>query len=497
MGDTLAPGTVLRGRYVIESPIQVGRFGALYRGSDTLGAARVVLIREHADPSPEAQARFWEEAALLAGLDHPSLPVVLDSFVEPSGRQYLVVLGYVEPHLGLVLAQKGALAEGEALVWFGRLLGAVAHLHAQQPPILHGHISPGRIVLTADGTPHLMGLIDVEDTGDAGAAQEEMPFLAPEQREGRADERSDVYGLGATLYALLTGSAPPDARARAAGAALKPPREAVKAISPQVEAVILQAMALDPDERFAGPGQMLQALERGAALSVWHGAAAPDRIPHSPSWHVLALAGVSVAALLAAGALLWHSTQRREGASAAPLPSPAATVTAAAPRPAEAVATPQPTATPEQQATATASPAPTVTSTTAPDVPAPPTSAPTARWFAGPPATSTPRWFPPPSLVYPAEGASFTGGVEFRWSWPYTLADDEYFDLQVYRVGMQPKGIAWCKQPYYRTTGLLLGEGQYFWRVQVIRGTGGQVQGLVSDPSSARLFAWSASPAGH
>lgn len=497
MGATLAPGTVLHGRYIIDAPIQTGHTSALYRGSDALAAAKVVLIRENADTSPEARARFEQEAQALARLEHPSLPVVLDRFEEPSGRQYLVVLGYAEPHLGAVVARRGALAEGEVLPWFDRLLDAVAHLHAQEPPILHGRITPARIVLTADGTPHLTGLLELEEAPDADASKAGLPFQAHEQLAGLADERTDVYGLGATLYALLTGNAPPDAKARAGGAELMPPRQIVKSISAETEAAILRAMALNPDDRFQGPAQMQRALERVGRPGVWSGAAAPDRMPRSRKWYLLPLAGMGVLIMLGA-ATLWHLARSGEGQRVALAPSPsataAATATALPPSPApSATATPMPTAT--QPATATPSRAPTATPTVATATPAPPTRTPTVRWIAGPKPSATPRWFPPPTLVYPSEGAWLIGGVEFRWSWPCALADDEYFDLQVYRIGMVPKGIAWCKEPYYRTTGLLLGEGQYLWRVQIIRGRAGIVEGVVSDPSPARGFTWRATPA--
>ncbi|HPL30750.1 MAG TPA: hypothetical protein PLG21_22115, partial [Anaerolineae bacterium] len=385
---------------------------------------------------------------------------------------------------------------------------AVEYLHAQRPPIVHGHISPSHIVITVDGTPHLTGLVDVEGIDNAGVTSADAPFLAPEQHQGRFDERSDIYGLGATLYALLTGKAPADAVARTQGAELVPPRQANRALPEGIDAAILRAMQLDPQQRYTGVPQLRQALAEGlqpgaeAGKDFWGALRGPARRRLGRLPRVLLGIGGTLAILLLAAGVLWRLGLPSLGLDNAPMPtpSPASIATAAMPptslpeAPTEAlpVARPSvasPSATPAHVASTRAAPPTTApTSTTAVH----PT--PTVRWIAGPPASATPRWFPAPTLDSPGQGEC-TGSIEFTWTWPYALADDEYFDLQVYRIGTQPEGIAWCKERRYRTTGLLLGEGQYYWRVQVIRGQAGQVQGVVSDPSAACLFTWRAAPA--
>lgn len=500
MGAPLASGTVLHGRYTVTTLVQAGLDGALYLGSDALAAAKLVVIRENTDLSPEARARFEQEAQLLASLEHPSLPVVLDSFEEPSGRQYLVVLGYTEAHLGEVLAQEGPLAEGEVLAWFGRVVDAIAHLHAQQPPIVHGYVAPAHIVITADGTPHLTGLIELETAEGAGQSEFSHPYLAPEQWAGQVDERSDIYGLGATLYALLTGKAPVDAAARAEGRALAAPRELNSAISPGVEAAILAAMELDPERRPADTDQFWRALtqplfeQTETEQGYWRRLRQPER-RRSPRPRRLLVAGVGVLAVVGVALAVWRL--QPPGRAQSPLPAahawPEATATASRSTPttvATAAPTDAPTALPETSAPTDApTDVPTVAPTSPPPPPPPPTQPP-VQWFPGPSATATPRWFPAPdslTLIYDAEKG---GPVEFRWSWPYELAEDEYFDVQVYRVGTEAKGIAWSKERHYAVTRLLTGEGQYLWRVQVIRGKDGQVEGVVSDPSPEYIFWW-------
>ncbi len=493
MGAPLAPGTVLHGRYTVTMLLRSGPAGALYQGTDVLAAAKILVIYEAADPSPDAQARFEQEARLLSGLEHPSLPVVLDSFAEPSGRQYLVLLGFEEPSLAEALAGGRSFAEGDVLPWFARLVAAVEHLHSQNPSVIHGGISPANIVITADGTPHLMGLVELEvarapDSAEAGAV-----FRAPEQDEGWADERTDVYGLGATLYALLTGHAPASAGARAAGKELVPPREFNKGISPHVEAAILKAMALDPAQRLADVAQLWQALTQPGLLAgegdraVARPRVAKQRPPRRA--RALLVGGGGGLALVAAALLAWRllplgqaevvppsptAAQAAARTAVQPLSVPTATMGVPAAEPATSVPTPEPAT-----EVAVTQPAPS------------PTPRPAAtRWFAGPSASATPRWFPPPVAMSPAEGAVITGAVEFRWSWPYELAEDEYFDLQVYRYSTEPRGIAWCKEPHYTAQSMLAGKGRYEWRVRVIHGRDGQVEGVVSDPSPTRILDW-------
>lgn len=502
MGAPLASGTVLHGRYTITMRLQGGSGGALYQGTDALAAAKVVVIYEATDPSPEARARFEQEAQMLAHLEHPSLPVVLDSFEEPSRRQYLVLLGFQEPNLGTVLAGGRSFSEGDVLAWFTYLVSAVEHLHAQQPPIIHGRISPANIVITADGTPHLTGLVGVQGAEAPGEVTSGGPFLAPEQRDGLADERTDVYALGATLYALLTARAPADAAARADGKDLTPPRQIARGVSRQVEVAILKAMALDPAQRPPGVVEFWQALtqpgqpDAAGARRNWQRPTVPEmRRPRLPRLLLAAGAVVALAALALLGGYLLHLS----GTESAP-PSPTVVHAVATSTVAQAASAPTATAVPPTAVSPTAVPPTSTPQPTATVVV--PTPRPTARatpvpaatrWFAGPTASATPRWFPAPTLVSPGGGV-LKGPVEFRWSWPYTLADDEYFDLQVYRMGLEPKGIAWCKEPYYAADGLLAGEGQYQWRVQIIRGTDGKVEGVVSDPSPARSFTWQAAP---
>ena len=152
------------------------------------------------------------------------------------------------------------LDEQRVLAWMDQLCDALSYLHRQDPPVLHRDVKPGNIKLTPDERIKLVdfGLVkplDLDDprtlTGLRGVGS--LPYTPIEQYAGElghTDARSDLYGLGATLYHLLTGQPPVSAQDRFLDSeALVPPRKINPAISSSVEAAILAALALHPADR--------------------------------------------------------------------------------------------------------------------------------------------------------------------------------------------------------------------------------------------------------
>jgi len=270
MFQPLSPGTVLWSRYRIVQLVGRGGMGAIYQAEDLRLEGRLCAIKEII-PEPETnkeraeqlQSQFYREATVLACLDHPNLPKVSDYFAE-GGRDYLVMDFVPGPDLRELIEEARArgefLSEEQVLVWAGQLFDALEYLHSQDPPLVHRDIKPANIKLTPSGTIKLVdfGLVKLmapedESTVTVLQGRGTVQYTPLEQyggETGHTDVRSDIYSTGATLYHLLTGHPPADAKQRFLKPhALPPPRQLNPSISPHVERAILHAMAMHPDER--------------------------------------------------------------------------------------------------------------------------------------------------------------------------------------------------------------------------------------------------------
>lgn len=248
--------------------------GAVYRADDLRLEGRVCAIKEvlpelllgsiaRDEPENQALEQFYQEASVLARLDHPNLPKVSDYFSQ-DGREYLV-MDFVEGrdlHEVLLEARRrGAhLPESQVLNWISQLLDALEYLHDQDPPVLHRDIKPANIKVTPRGQIKLVdfGLVKVLQPDDSRTVtvvqgRGTAAYTPLEQYggdTGHTDVRTDIYSVAATMYHLLTGTPPRDAKERfLTPGSLKPIRQLNEAVSPRTERAVFQALALHPDER--------------------------------------------------------------------------------------------------------------------------------------------------------------------------------------------------------------------------------------------------------
>ncbi|HST88617.1 MAG TPA: serine/threonine-protein kinase [Ktedonobacterales bacterium] len=256
---TLAPGALLVGRYLVQGYIGGGGFAHIYRVEDrVLGHQRALKEAFYRDAQTAQQFRL--EAEFLLNARHPNLVRGYAAF-EHGGRFYLV-MDYVDGQTLEEIAIQHIrrtgrpLAEARVLDWMLPVCDAIETLHAQPMPVIHRDIKPANIKLTRAGVPVLIDLglakLYAQGSNTLGAALAFTPGYAPPeqyQASGLTDQRTDVYGLGATLYYLLTGYQPTESPARLSVRALPAPRTLNPALSAASEAAMLRAMELDPARR--------------------------------------------------------------------------------------------------------------------------------------------------------------------------------------------------------------------------------------------------------
>ncbi|NMB87642.1 MAG: protein kinase [Chloroflexi bacterium] len=342
-------GDLLHNRYHIEKILARGGMGAVYLASDVNLGVRVA-VKENLSIGDASARQFHREATILAALRHPNLPRVTDHFVLEGQDQYLV-MDYIEGlDLREMVEQNGPIPETQAMAIGAAVCDALIYLHSQSTPIVHRDIKPGNIKLTPDGEVFLVdfGLAKAEQAGvtTATGAQAITPgFTSPEQYGERTDPRSDIYSLGATLYAVLSAHIPEEALARAMHRSeLTPLRSLNSRVSPALAGVIEKAMQIDIPARYQSAAEFKQALFQAAApgqaatapaesagrtrmLSTenstgptWPAAKGPDTSQSAPDGQivskVLQLGLFLVALLILAGFFWWWNSQRPPSAVA-------------------------------------------------------------------------------------------------------------------------------------------------------------------------------------
>src|SRR5258708_6846190 len=259
-------GTSLQGgRYVIKEVLGQGGMGAALLATDKrLDNKQVVikeLISDNTDPEKfkEDEHNFKQEVVTLAHLDHPLIPNVTDNFEE--GSRYFMVQEYVE---GENLEDRmdrlnQPMKEREVLLIASEMLDVLDYLAQQTPPIVHRHIKPASIIIgSKDRRAHLVdfGIARADVARNARRKQTSAlgtpGYAPPEQYQGNADPRSDLYALGATLHHLLTNRDPPHYPPFTD----PPVRTPKPQLSPEVERVVARAVNNDITQRYQSPAAM-------------------------------------------------------------------------------------------------------------------------------------------------------------------------------------------------------------------------------------------------
>jgi formylglycine-generating enzyme required for sulfatase activity len=253
----LLPGEILNKRYRMVSLMAEGPYGAVYRGWDLVDH-REVAVKEYLDPSPDIQKLFRDEAVRLSRLKHAQLPQIRDHFCLEKTGQYLVSDFIPGVNLRELLDQYGPLPSDLVIAWLQATCRPLGYLHEQSQ--LHLNIKPANLRVRPDGELFLVdsGLPGLGVSAGSGA------YASPEQKKlGAVTALSDIYGLGATLYTLLTDKAPPDPLRRESGLEmLVPAREVNPDVEPYLSIVASRAMDVRPEVRYESTADFARALER-------------------------------------------------------------------------------------------------------------------------------------------------------------------------------------------------------------------------------------------
>lgn len=214
--------------------------------------------------------RFLREARVAAALDHPNI-VPLYDFGESNALLYLV-MPFVSGGSLQDLLRHAPLSAADVVTYGSQMADALDYAH--QRNVVHRDVKPANMLLHADGRLMLsdFGLAKILSSTSRPVAPRGHPdagtpeYMAPEQIEGRTDERSDIYALGVVLYLLLTGQLPFTGMTSSVVMEghlyrLPPePRRLNPAITPAMQAVVMRALSKHSDDRFQRAGEL------GAAL---------------------------------------------------------------------------------------------------------------------------------------------------------------------------------------------------------------------------------------
>lgn len=265
----LPKGHLLQDRYRILTVVAVGGMSAVYKAQDLRFSkvVRACAIKEMIISASDASVRqmmlrnFVRETSILATLSHPGIVQVYDCFTE--GERSYVVLEYVQGHdLETILEDtEEVLPEDTVVSWALQLCEVLSYLHSHVPrPIVFRDVKPSNVMLDEHGRVKLIdfGIAKVFHGGKKGTMIGTEGYSPPEQYQGVADPRVDIYALGATLHHLLSKRDP----------RLEPPfsfeSRPIPQTNPNVSQGLLdvvgRALAYDPDDRFNSADEMGQAL---------------------------------------------------------------------------------------------------------------------------------------------------------------------------------------------------------------------------------------------
>jgi len=259
------------GDYEILELLGTGGMGHVYRArniiSDRIEAMKVLLPDLSAER--DLAVRFISEIRTLAGFDHPNIALLHTAF--QADNQLIMIMEYVEGYTLEQRAKQSTLSVEDTANCISQALSALSYAHARN--VVHRDIKPANLMVTTHGIVKLMDFgiaksnVDINLTRP-GTTIGSFYYMSPEQVRGSSvDARSDLYSIGVVLYELLAGRRPFESDStygvlnQQLNDAPRPPIEINPSLSPQLNAIILTALAKDPADRFQNADAFRNALK--------------------------------------------------------------------------------------------------------------------------------------------------------------------------------------------------------------------------------------------
>jgi beta-lactam-binding protein with PASTA domain/predicted Ser/Thr protein kinase len=263
-------GTVIDERYQLDRKIGSGGMADVWLADDTELDRKVAIkiLHDNFAQDSEFVQRFQREAQAAAGLQHPNVVGIFDRGAFDG--TYFIAMEYVDgPSLKDLV--KGGMSPKDAIDFTRQILNAARFAHRKG--IVHRDLKPQNVLIDDEGRARVadFGIARAGESSDitaTGSVMGTAQYISPEQAQGRpTTPRSDIYSIGVILYEALTGRVPFEGDS-AVAVALKQVSEAPRrpsAINPNVppalDAVVMRALAKDPDARFNDADAFLKALD--------------------------------------------------------------------------------------------------------------------------------------------------------------------------------------------------------------------------------------------
>jgi len=272
-------GDMIQDRFVVEQLLGKGGFSAVYLVRDQQDGGKKYALKELINPDKQERNKFAFESEVLQRLNHPALPHVYR--IPGNDDRRAMFMEYVEgPNLEVLRRQQPdeRFPLAQVLTLIAPIVDGVSYLHSQEPPIIHRDIKPANIIIPTVGTQSVLVDFGIAKEYTSDATTTAVRYCSPgygalEQYSTGTDLRTDVYGIAATMYAMLAGVVPVDALQRAKKLAsggndpLVPLQKLVPTIPTYIANAIQRAMAIDGDARFATVKDFWQALQPPVTVS--------------------------------------------------------------------------------------------------------------------------------------------------------------------------------------------------------------------------------------